>query len=186
MATNVETPERDLVLTPPEPVPTVAAERAAGLVPIYEAKKTQLDTRVETFVDDLVAQDVNSPEFGKRVDAITAMGAKEIREAAGQSNRFLDRPIRAMDKDTGVGADLAETTTVPLIRHYTSNLSIDVVGRYEANARCYFLALTETGVDHWGRYRDRLVPSDDGRWRFASRFVRTDGAVPGAWAESRI
>ena len=112
MATNLDTPERDLVLTPPEPVPTVSAERAAGLVPIDDAKKTQLDARVDAFVADLVAEDVNSPEFGKRVDAITAMGAKEIREAAGQSNRFLDRPIRAMDKDTGVGADLAQLRRV--------------------------------------------------------------------------
>jgi uncharacterized protein YaaN involved in tellurite resistance len=36
------------------------------------------------------------------------MGQKEIREAASQSNRFLDRPVRAMDKDTGVGADLIQ------------------------------------------------------------------------------
>ena len=110
MATTADTlnAQPDLVLTPPDPVPTVVAERAAGLVPIDDAKKTQLDARVDAFVADLVAEDVNSPEFGKRVDAITAMGAKEIREAAGQSNRFLDRPIRAMDKDTGVGADLAQ------------------------------------------------------------------------------
>jgi len=101
-----------LVLTPPDPVPTVTAERAAGLVPIDEGKKSQLETRVDGFVADLVAQDVNSPEFGKRVDAITAMGQKEIRDAAGQSNRFLDRPVRAMDKDTGVGADLAQLRRV--------------------------------------------------------------------------
>src|SRR3546814_12471801 len=36
------------------------------------------------------------------------MGQREIREAAGQSNRFLERPVRAMDKDNGVGADLAQ------------------------------------------------------------------------------
>jgi len=36
------------------------------------------------------------------------MRRKEIADAAGQSNRFLDRPVRAMSKDTGVGADLAE------------------------------------------------------------------------------
>ncbi len=101
-----------LTLTPPDPVPVVQAEKAAGLVPVDEAKKSQLEERVDTFIGELVAQDVNSPEFGKRVDAITAMGAKEIREAAGQSNRFLDRPIRAMDKDTGVGADLAQLRRV--------------------------------------------------------------------------
>src|SRR5690349_17132348 len=106
MATQTETAEQELVLTPPEPVVAVKPEKAAGLVPVEDAKKTELQTRVATFIDDLVAQDVNSPEFGKRVDAITAMGQKEIREAAGQSNRFLDKPVRTLGSDTGVGADL--------------------------------------------------------------------------------
>ena len=100
--------EPALTLTPPTPVPVVKAEQAIGLVPVDDKVKTQLDDRVDNFIAELVAQDVNSPEFGKRVDAITAMGQKEIRDAAGQSNRFLDRPIRAMDQETGVGKDLAE------------------------------------------------------------------------------
>src|SRR3954466_16420065 len=108
MATETETETTNLVLTPPEPVPALAPERAVGLVPVDDAKRTQLQERVETFIDDLVAQDVNSPEFGKRVDAISAMGQKEIREAAGQSNRFLDRPVKAMDQEGSVGSDLAE------------------------------------------------------------------------------
>ncbi|KQN25398.1 toxic anion resistance protein [Sphingomonas sp. Leaf33] len=107
MATQTTTAEPTLTLTPPDPVPTVQAEKAAGLVPVDAGTRSKLEERVDTFVTDLVAQDVNSPEFGKRVDAITAMGAREIREAAGQSNRFLDRPVKAMDKDSGVGADLA-------------------------------------------------------------------------------
>ena len=114
MATTPDTQlaEKELTLTPPDPVPTVAPAKAAGLVPVEDAKRTELDTRVDGFVQELVAQDVNSPEFGRRVDAITAMGAKEIREAAGQSNRFLDRPVRAMDQETGVGKDLAELRRV--------------------------------------------------------------------------
>ena len=106
--TATDTAETDLKLTPPDPVPAVATEKAAGLVPVDDKTRTQLEEKVDSFVTDLVAQDVNSPEFGKRIDAITAMGQKEIRDAAGQSNRFLDRPIRAMDKDNGVGADLAQ------------------------------------------------------------------------------
>lgn len=105
MASEPVVAEQDLVLTPPEPVKVVAPEKAAGLVPVEDAKKTELEARVDSFIDDLVAQDVNSPEFGKRVDAIAAMGQKEIRDAAGQSNRFLDRPVKAMGND-GVGADL--------------------------------------------------------------------------------
>lgn len=110
MATTPETMTADqpLTLTPPDPVPAVAPEKAAGLVPVDAGTRTQLEEKVDGFITDLVAQDVNSPEFGKRVDAIAAMGQKEIRDASGQSNRFLDRPVKAMDKDSGVGSNLAE------------------------------------------------------------------------------
>ncbi|GAA0732594.1 toxic anion resistance protein [Sphingomonas japonica] len=108
MATETATAEQALNLTPPDPVPPVAPAKAAGLVPVDEGKKSELEARVDSFIDDLIAQDVNSPEFGKRVDAISAMGNREIREASGQSNRFLDRPVRAMDQESGVGADLAQ------------------------------------------------------------------------------
>ena len=104
----VAPPSDDLKLTAPDPVPTVAPERAAGLVPVTDEVKSKLETRVEEFVGGLVAEDANSPEFGRRVDQITNMGRREIVEASGQSNRFLDRPVRAMDGTSGVGADLAE------------------------------------------------------------------------------
>ncbi|MGI9377428.1 MAG: toxic anion resistance protein [Tsuneonella suprasediminis] len=102
----------DLELTPPDPVPQVSAERAAGLVPVSDEKKSKLEEKVDSFVADLVSQDANSPEFGQKVDQITNMGRKEIMAAAQQSNRFLDRPVRAMDKDEGVGANLAELRRV--------------------------------------------------------------------------
>ncbi len=97
-----------IVLTPPDPVPVLAPEQAIGLVPVDSAKKSKLDVKVAAFVTDLVAQDAASPEFGKRIDQLTNMGRKEIATASAMSNRFLDRPIRAMDKDSGVGANLAE------------------------------------------------------------------------------
>jgi len=104
MATEAPT----ITLTPPEPVVAVAPEKAAGLVPLKAEQKSELETRVDGFVDQLVAQDANSPEFGKQVDRIANLGQAEIAEAARFSNRFLDRPVRAMDKETGVGTDLAE------------------------------------------------------------------------------
>ncbi|HVR90747.1 MAG TPA: toxic anion resistance protein [Novosphingobium sp.] len=97
-----------ITLTAPDPVPVVSPEQAIGLVPVGAENKSRLDLKVEAFITDLVAQDANSPEFGQRVDQLTNMGRKEIATAAGMSNRFLDRPVRAMDKDQGVGADLAE------------------------------------------------------------------------------
>ncbi|MEO1729356.1 MAG: toxic anion resistance protein [Pseudomonadota bacterium] len=110
-ATNIATATKEAAafeLTPPDPVPVVAPEQASGLVPVSVEEKSKLDVKVDAFVDDLVAQDANSPAFGEKVDQITRMGQEQIRAAAGQSNRFLDRPVRAMDADSGVGKDLAE------------------------------------------------------------------------------
>ncbi len=107
-ATLTTTEAQPLTLTPPDPVPMVVPEQAIGLVPVSDDKKSKLDAKVEAFIAELIAEDANSPEFGKKVDALTNMGRKEIMAAAGMSNRFLDRPVRAMDKDSGVGADLAE------------------------------------------------------------------------------
>ncbi|MCW2382561.1 MULTISPECIES: toxic anion resistance protein [unclassified Sphingobium] len=112
MATSATTTQDKLNLTPPEVVPNVTAERAAGLVPLEDEKKSKLDEKVDAFVEELAALDANSPEFGAKVDQITNMGRKEIAEAAGHSNRFLDRPVRAMDADSNVGTDLAELRRV--------------------------------------------------------------------------
>jgi uncharacterized protein YaaN involved in tellurite resistance len=98
--------ETKLKLEAPEVVQTVQPADAAGLVPLKQEERSALDVKVDAFVDDLVATDANSPEFGKKVDQLTNMGRKEIAEAAGHSNRFLDRPVKAIDSDTGIGADL--------------------------------------------------------------------------------
>jgi len=97
-----------LTLEPPQPLQNVLPEQAAGLVPLKDEQKDALEEKVDTFVAELVALDANSPDFGKKVDQLTSMGRKEISEAASHSNRFLDRPIKAIDKDTGIGANLME------------------------------------------------------------------------------
>ena len=107
-ATTDTTTATKLKLDPPEALNPIAPAEAAGLVPLKTEETTELDRRVAQFVDELAALDSNSPEFGKKVDQLTAMGRKEIAEAAGASNRFLDRPVKAIDKDTGIGADLTE------------------------------------------------------------------------------
>ncbi|HKT14237.1 MAG TPA: toxic anion resistance protein [Allosphingosinicella sp.] len=107
MATKTGT-ETKLKLEPPEALNPVQPQEASGLVPLKEDERSALEIKVDTFVEDLVATDTNSPEFGKKVDQLTSMGRKEIAEAAGQSNRFLDRPVKAIDSDTGIGTDLTE------------------------------------------------------------------------------
>ena len=106
-ATETATATR-IKLDPPDALQPIAVQEASGLVPLKTEEISELDRKVAKFVDELAALDSNSPEFGKKVDALTAMGRKEIAEAAGASNRFLDRPVKAIDKDTGIGADLTE------------------------------------------------------------------------------
>jgi len=107
-ASSATTTATKLNLNPPEPLQTVQPSEAAGLVPLKQEETSELDKRVTQFVDELASLDPNSPEFGKKVDQLTSMGRKEITEAAGASNRFLDRPVKAIDKDSGIGADLIE------------------------------------------------------------------------------
>jgi uncharacterized protein YaaN involved in tellurite resistance len=100
--------DQDLVLTPPTPVAAVAPEKAEGLVPLDAGQKTQLEARVDGFIRELVALDANSPEFGKKAEQLMLLGQREIEEAASHSSRFLERPMKALSSESGVGTDLAQ------------------------------------------------------------------------------
>jgi len=100
--------EPELVLTPPTAVPAVPQDKAAGLVPIDERQKNELEARVANFIGELVALDANSPEFGKKAEQLMLLGQREIDEASAHANRFLERPVKAMASESSVGADLAQ------------------------------------------------------------------------------
>lgn len=60
------------------------------------------------------------------------------------------------------------------LHHHVAGLHVVASSPEEVRTVCYFSALTQVGLDHWGRYRDRFVPID-GQWRFARRDVKVDG-----------
>ena len=66
------------------------------------------------------------------------------------------------------------------LRHCVTNLLIDVDDPRGATAASYFQVITDIGLDHWGRYRDRLAPVGD-RWLLVQRSVKTDGYAPGSF-----
>lgn len=98
-----------LVLTPPAPVQVVAPEQAAGAVPVPDTRKSELQTRAASFAMELASLDVRSPEFAKKVESITALGEREMRESAGVSNRMLERPAAAVQAGKGGGGPDAQT-----------------------------------------------------------------------------
>jgi hypothetical protein len=59
------------------------------------------------------------------------------------------------------------------VRHHVSSIRFGSVARDRVEISSYFAVHTDIGLDHWGRYRDVLVPLD-GRWMFAHRRISVD------------
>ena len=121
---------------------------------------------------------------GGRLDDVAALFAED------GVLRIDDRPalegraaIRAFLGGTQASVRAAAVAR-PLVRHHVSNLRLTLDGPERASGAAYFLVLTDRGLDHWGRYRDRYLRLAEG-WRFAERRVRVDEMAPGSWAAER-
>ncbi len=65
----------------------------------------------------------------------------------------------------------------PIVRHNVANLLFNTVVPDQAQVSCYFTVFTHIGLDHFGRYRDTLVPVGS-TWLIQHRKVSTDWASP--------
>ena len=80
--------------------------------------------------------------------------------------------------EAGLGSAMAKEPdphrqTPTHVRHHVSSIRFESVDRDRVQVSSYFAVHTDVGLDHWGRYRDVLVPSD-GRWVFAHRRIKVD------------
>jgi SnoaL-like domain len=71
----------------------------------------------------------------------------------------------------------ANPQTKRIVRHNLANIRFAEVTREQVQVSSYFTVFTEIGLDHYGRYRDTLVPVGD-EWLIRHRFVSTDWAAP--------
>jgi hypothetical protein len=87
--------------------------------------------------------------------------------------------VERVSTATGGRRKAATSSPVPkrIVRHNVTNIRFESVQPDEATVASYFTVFTEIGLDHMGRYRDRLVPVGD-RWLIAHRFVSTDWRAP--------
>lgn len=78
---------------------------------------------------------------------------------------------------------VAEPQTPPpagvkrIVRHNLTNIRFGEIAPEHASVASYFTVLTEIGLDHFGRYRDVLVPVGD-EWLIQRRLVSTDWSAP--------
>jgi hypothetical protein len=82
------------------------------------------------------------------------------------------------DERRAARKDAAATSGVKrIVRHNITNIRFLTLTPTEAKVACYFTVVTELGLDHYGRYRDTLVPVGD-EWLIQHRFVSTDWRDP--------
>lgn len=119
-----------------------------------------------------------------RLDELAGCFAADgVLEVKGRDTAVGRPAIMAM-LGGGGGARSESAVEPPLVRHFVTNILFEAITPDRVETAAYFCVLTRAGehvgVDHWGRYRDVLVPEDD-RWVFAHRVARVDVAVSGGW-----
>jgi len=127
-------------------------------------------------IRDTIARYNHSGDGGRFDDMITTFAPDGALEIAGESLHEGHVALRAFFSnvrgDSGGGG-----RRLTVLRHCVTNTLIELQSTTEASARSYFHVITDIGLDHWGSYRDRLVPVGD-RWLFAHRSVKTAGYAP--------
>ncbi len=103
-------------------------------------------------------------------------GQEPVRGRAAIVARFGGATVAQQAQQAAATARAAGTAR-RIVRHTVTNIRFESVSPAEAAVASYFTVFTEIGLDHMGRYRDRLVPSSD-RWLIAHRFVSTDWRAP--------
>ncbi len=83
--------ETTLTLTPPEVLTPVARTGVHDLVQVAPAQLSQLESKVESFVQGLVGADLGSEEFRSRLDAAQALGRQSMATSSAVSQRFMDK-----------------------------------------------------------------------------------------------
>jgi hypothetical protein len=113
--------------------------------------------------------------------------AGKIRQLAG-----LFTPDAVFENNTGehIGPqgvlDFFQSTKAAFIaadfmpaRHYLNSVYVQPRGDGSASAYACFQYIGIRGLDHWGTYRDEVIPAGDG-WKFARRQAIVEGCVSGS------
>jgi hypothetical protein len=74
-------------------------------------------------------------------------------------------------------AEAAASGTKRIVRHSVTNVRFAEVTQELARVESYFTVFTEIGLDHYGRYRDLLVPMGE-EWLIQHRLASTDWRSP--------
>jgi hypothetical protein len=86
------------------------------------------------------------------------------------------RSARTASSRSAVCGVAGNVDVKPVVRHNLANVLFTGLTADEAQVSSYFTVVTHIGLDHFGRYRDILVPDGD-TWLIKHRKVSTDWAA---------
>jgi uncharacterized protein YaaN involved in tellurite resistance len=139
-----------LVLDPPAPVAAVSQEQAAASMKVDDDTAKQISTAVQSFVDSLVAIDVHSPDYEKKLESVTNLGNREVRRSAEVSNRFLERPATSLERGLGAGSNVSKSLIA--LRRQVEDLDPSKQGGFERKLLGVF-PLGNNLRDYFHRYQ---------------------------------
>ena len=96
--TELTPPDLSATLTPPEVVQPVT--QTQGRIKLSGEATSNLDAKVQGFVDKILNADAPSEDFKTKVEAVHRLGNEEIRRASSVSNRMLERPLNTLKQDS--------------------------------------------------------------------------------------
>jgi uncharacterized protein YaaN involved in tellurite resistance len=142
--------ENALVMEPPRPVPAVSQEQAAASMKVDDDMARRIDAEVQKFVDSLVALDVHSPDFERKVESVSKLGDQQIRRSSEVSNRFLERPASSMEHGLGAGSNVSKSLVA--LRRQVEDLDPSRQGGFERKLLGIF-PLGNNLRDYFHRYQ---------------------------------
>jgi SnoaL-like domain len=127
-------------------------------------------------IADLVMAYTRAGDTGRIDEFVDCFAADGVLEVKGRAHLGHDA-IASFVGD--VGARFTGRSGFLPARHHVASAWCELGNDGTARGGAYFTLMAADGPDHWGVYRDRYVLVD-GRWRFAHRCVRTEGARAGS------
>jgi hypothetical protein len=135
---------------------------------------------------ELVARERIRDVYTDYTHAGDRMKLRDLAECFTEDGELAVTDLFAVQGREAIAAQLA-TPVEPagdagervFVRHFIANLRFADVTPELIHTTAYFAVFTPAGPDHWGRYRDELVPVGD-RWLFRRRTVTVDAVAPGS------
>jgi SnoaL-like domain len=121
-----------------------------------------------------------------KVDRLARLFAPDgvLELGSGTGSETFTGPTEVLGLFRRAGGQFVDADFLPA-RHHLSSIYVEPQPDGSAKTYACFQFIGNRGLDHWGTYRDVVVPNGDGNpdgdgWRFAHRRVVTEGFAPGS------